>query len=247
MEKKELLKNLSVFKNNIHIQNFSNKIINYDDKTLYFGTGLASCHESSIGFGIEILCTILTALWLKEKYGLTQVIHEISTIGYNISEENKKKLIVSEKKIIENMIKNLSLENDYKLNFSHEYHESEEFNDIKKFVTEKLKEFWANEKFSEIGNYTILQISGMKYLYENYNTRIKLGWITDKKAPLSDVTSNDINKLINESHLNEYYFDQDGNKVTGEYQINGYTYYFSEEGIFDKWIKHYKRKGHYIL
>ena len=31
----------------------------------------------------------------------------------------------------------------------------------------------------------------------------------------------------------EYYFDQDGNKVTGEYVINGYTYYFTEDGVFD--------------
>jgi len=32
----------------------------------------------------------------------------------------------------------------------------------------------------------------------------------------------------------EFYFDQDGKKVTGEYKINGVTYYFTEDGIFDK-------------
>lgn len=31
----------------------------------------------------------------------------------------------------------------------------------------------------------------------------------------------------------DYYFDEDGNKVTGEYQINGGTYYFSKDGVFD--------------
>lgn len=35
------------------------------------------------------------------------------------------------------------------------------------------------------------------------------------------------------SNDKEYYFDAEGNKVTGEYKINGYTYYFSEEGVFE--------------
>lgn len=34
-------------------------------------------------------------------------------------------------------------------------------------------------------------------------------------------------------HGNEYYFNQDGKKVTGEYEFDGRTYYFTEEGIFD--------------
>ena len=32
----------------------------------------------------------------------------------------------------------------------------------------------------------------------------------------------------------EYYFDEEGKKVTGEYEIEGVTYYFTEEGVFDK-------------
>ncbi len=34
-------------------------------------------------------------------------------------------------------------------------------------------------------------------------------------------------------HGDEYYFDQDGHKVTGECEIGGRTYYFTEDGIFD--------------
>ena len=31
----------------------------------------------------------------------------------------------------------------------------------------------------------------------------------------------------------DYYFDENGKKVTGEYEISGRTYYFTEEGVFD--------------
>lgn len=31
----------------------------------------------------------------------------------------------------------------------------------------------------------------------------------------------------------DYYFDEMGNKVAGEYVINGYTYYFTDDGVFD--------------
>lgn len=177
------------------------------DSTLYFGTGLASVNEPSSGFGVEFLNTVLTALWLQRQLGFKKVIHEISTVGYNIDEETRKRLIAQEKFIVQNLIRNLHLENIYQLNFSHDYHNSDEFNAIKQYVDEKLAEFSENENFKEIGTYTALQLSGMKYLYDKENTRIKLGWITDKKAPMDTVGRENANELINKGHLNEYYFD----------------------------------------
>jgi hypothetical protein len=40
---------------------------------MYFGTGLASVGAPSLGFGVEILGTILASLWLKRNLGLDKV------------------------------------------------------------------------------------------------------------------------------------------------------------------------------
>ena len=87
------------------------------DSTLYFGTGLASVNEASSGFGVEFLNTVLTAIWLQRQLGFKKVIHEISTVGYNIDEETRKKLILQEKFIVENLVRNLKLQDKYQLNF----------------------------------------------------------------------------------------------------------------------------------
>ena len=177
------------------------------DSTLYFGTGLASVNEASSGFGVEFLYTVLTSLWLQRQLGFKKVIHEISTVGYNIDEEKRKRLIAQEEFIVQNLIRNLHLEDKYQLNFSHNYHNSREFNNIKGYVDAILSEFSEISNFSEIGRYTALQLTGMKYLYDKENTRIKLGWITDKKSPMDSVSRENVIELINKGHLNEYYFD----------------------------------------
>lgn len=177
------------------------------DSTLYFGTGLASVNEASSGFGVEFLNTVLTSLWLQRQLGFKKVIHEISTVGYNIDEEKRKRLIAQEEFIVQNLIRNLHLEDKYQLNFSHNYHNSREFNNIKGYVDAILSEFSEISNFSEIGRYTALQLTGMKYLYDKENTRIKLGWITDKKSPMDSVSRENVIELINKGHLNEYYFD----------------------------------------
>lgn len=177
------------------------------DSTLYFGTGLASVNEASSGFGVEFLNTVLTSLWLQRQLGFKKVIHEISTVGYNIDEEKRKRLIAQEEFIVQNLIRNLHLEDKYQLNFSHNYHNSREFNNIKGYVDAILSEFSEISNFSEIGRYTALQLTGIKYLYDKENTRIKLGWITDKKSPMDSVSRENVIELINKGHLNEYYFD----------------------------------------
>lgn len=208
-ELKKRLENFSTFKSTGKTM-FLDESLTKDeikDSTLYFGTGLASVNEASAGFGVEFLNTVLTALWLQKQLGFKKVIHEISTVGYNIDEQSRNRLIAQENFIVENLIRNLHLEDKYQLNFSHKYHNSREFNDIKAYVDAILSQFSENENFDKIGNYTALQLTGMKYLYNKEDTRIKLGWITDKKFPLSTVNKEDVTELINKGHLNEYYFD----------------------------------------
>lgn len=209
MDIKEKLETFPTFKTTSKSM-FWDKALTKDeikDSTLYFGTGLASVNEASSGFGVEFLNTVLTALWLQKQLGFKKVIHEISTVGYNIDEETRRRLIAQETFIVQNLIRNLHLEDIYQLNFSHNYHNSYEFNAIKEYVDRKLSEFKGNKNFNAIGTYTALQLAGMKYLYDKENTRIKLGWITDKKAPMKTIEKEDADELINKGHLNEYYFD----------------------------------------
>lgn len=203
----EKIESLETLKKNIQLQYFSDNNYDFTNKTMYFGTGLASVGAPSLGFGVEILGTILASLWLKRNLGLDKVIHEISTIGYNIDEETRLKLIDKEKRIIDNLIKNLQIEDSYVLLFSHDYHKDKEFNEIFPSVEESLSIFKNTGAFETIGGYTALQITGMKYLYNKYDTRLKLGWITDKKEPLGEVTKEQAEKMIEIGHLNEYYFD----------------------------------------
>lgn len=217
MTNTEKIESLTILKKNIQLQYFKNQNYNFNNKTMYFGTGLASVDSPSMGFGIELLATMFTSLWLKRELGLSKVIHEISTIGYNIDEVTREKLIIEEKNIIDRIIKNLNIEGSYELFFSHDYHDCEEFNNIHKSVEKKLSKFSYVPNFDEINRYTSLQITGMKHLYDKYDTRLKLGWITDKKLPLDEVLDDDVKCLIETGHLNEYYFD------------NMYRYVFSDD------------------
>ena len=175
--------------------------------SLYFGTGLASLNKPSIGFGVEFLNTVFTALWLRKNIGLKKVIHEISTIGYNIDDKTRERLITEEKEVVESMVKNLNLGDVYQLNFSHDYHLSPEFKGIHENVIAKFAAFDSNSLFDQIKDYTTLQIAGMKYLYESEKNVFKLGWITDKASPADYVDAQKVTELINKGHLNEYYFD----------------------------------------
>ena len=203
----EKIESLSTFKKVLKSQCFYSDNYDFSNSTLYFGTGLASVNNPSSGFGVEILMTILTALWLKKNLGFDKVIHEISTVGYNINSSEREALILEEGEFINKLIKALHLEDSYVLNFSHDYHNSEIFKKIQGEVEDKMKQFKSLDNFGEIGLYTVLQVTGMKYLYDNYKTRIKLGWITDKRPPLENVSSAVVADLINVGHLNEYYFD----------------------------------------
>ncbi len=66
---------------------------------------------------------------------------------------------------------------------------------------------------------------------ENLTEKNEIGeWEGDKFKKIDGTYAAGEFIILNED---EYYFDQSGNKVTGEYEIDGRTYYFTEEGIFD--------------
>ena len=174
---------------------------------VYFGTGLASAREESQGFGFEMLSPALTALVTMKELRADGVLHEIGTVGYNISEEQHGRLIEEQINLIINMVENLGLESVYEVEFSHSYHDREEFKAIKSEVEDKMRVFRELPNYKRYGGYTLIQIAQMKYLHETENTSIKVGWIIGSKPSLGTIGEYEVEELINQGSLNEYFFD----------------------------------------
>jgi len=174
---------------------------------VYFGTGLASAKEVSCGFGFELLNMVLTALIFKEEFGADSILHEIGTVGYDISEKQRVKLIEEQLKLIMNMTRNLGIENIYNIKLSHSYQNHDFFKCVLQDAETKMRPFHDLANFQRCGKYIVLQIAQMKYLYDIEKAKIKVGWIIGNKPVLEKVDSDKVGTLINQGHLNEYYFD----------------------------------------
>ena len=175
--------------------------------TLYFGTGLASTKEPSQGFGFEFLTTILSAIWLQQKFGFRAIIHEISTVGFSIKEEEKAPLLQQERTVVDRIISALGVSQHYEVIYSERYHEDRRFHDIENIVASKLSTLDGIPRFQDFKRYSILQITGMRYLYETRMTRVKVGWITDAKVPPAAVSKEFLEPFIQKCVINEFYFD----------------------------------------
>ena len=186
----------------------SQKINDYQQDTkVFFGTGLATTTAPSLGFGIDVLSTILTALEVKRKIGAKQVLHLISTTGYSIGEVTKEELIKKQKEVINTIISNLGITNEYKLICSEDFINTEEFKRIHEQIKIKLSEFYEMEDFEEIGEYTILQTAICKYLYEAEHATVKIGWTTKECEKEESISNERVRELIESGRLNEIYFD----------------------------------------
>lgn len=71
----------------------------------------------------------------------------------------------------------------------------------------RLRLFNDLPNFQKYGNYTIIQTAQMKYLYDTEKAMIKVGWIIGNKPVIEVVDTGHVVTLINQGHLNEYYFD----------------------------------------
>ncbi|MCL2719557.1 MAG: hypothetical protein FWE14_12340 [Lachnospiraceae bacterium] len=176
-------------------------------KKVYFGTGLASAKEVSRGFGFELINMILTALILTEKFGACGILHEIGTVGYEISGKQCEILVKEQLKCIKVLTRNLCIDDIYEVKLSHTYQGSYYFKCILQEVMCKMKTFNDIPNFQRYGKYIKLQIAQMKYLYEIEKAVIKVGWIIGNNPLLKSVDETMVRIFINQGKLNEYYFD----------------------------------------
>lgn len=127
--------------------------IDLGDKSVFFGTGLASTENLSKGFGIDIFSTIFSALKVRDILNAKKVIHLINNEGYNITEEQAKVLIEEQKEIIGGIIRNLGLEEKYQLILSSDFTDKEDFKKLKEKVGNILRDFKEKEIDEKLKEY----------------------------------------------------------------------------------------------
>lgn len=118
---------------------------------------------------------------------------------------------------------------------------------LEEIQTEAAYEIFTDGDLAQEGTYELaLKWSDAiaEKLSSEWKSKIKVeisaGELTVKNK-FGDWEGNKFKKLDESYAVNEfitsegkdYFFDAEGNKVSGEYQINGLTYYFSDEGVFD--------------
>ncbi|MCL2062453.1 MAG: hypothetical protein FWH03_07530 [Firmicutes bacterium] len=174
---------------------------------VYFGTGLASSKEESLGFGFEFLNMVLSALVLKQQLNADGILHDIATVGYNISCISRYNLIKEQLRILRIMTHNLNAQDFYTVKLSHCYHDCTVFKSILQNVRYQMRVFSDLTNFTKFGFYTTLQIAQMKYLYQTQNAVVKLGWTIGNKQVSDTLSKTAAAQLIQEGKLSEHYFD----------------------------------------
>ena len=206
MNKTEEIKQMNNLKDYCLSENLDKE--NTENRAVFFGTGLASTQAPSLGFGVDILSTILTSLKVKRILGAKEVLHLISTTGYNVSEDTRENIIKKQKDIMEKIIQNLGIGSEYRLVLSSEFINSQQFLKIKKDVEKKLSIFDDTINFDKYGSYTILQTAISKYLYEKEGAILKTGWCVRNTERPAVVSEEYAKELIEGGHLNEIFFDE---------------------------------------
>lgn len=82
-----------------------------------------------------------------------------------------------------------------------------QYKEFLSFTRNRLQELFYNFPNSEnIINYTTHQLAGMKLLYEDYNVRVKLGWITNKDRHCENLSKDYFFPFFKKQKLNEFFF-----------------------------------------
>ncbi|MCL2621564.1 MAG: hypothetical protein FWD32_00840 [Firmicutes bacterium] len=188
------------------------KELNLKSKQIYFGTGLASMKAQSIGLGLGTLGMILTAAKEGKKNNTTQILHEIG-IGYNLTEEERIRLVDEQMKIYNKLtdgLYRLKMIDGNKISLKHkvwtpEYLASQDFTKALAQTENILQSSFANiANYATLKKYTAIQTAGVRLAIEN-GAVCKIGWTPN--GSVKDLQKQSIQSLIENNRINEYYFD----------------------------------------
>jgi hypothetical protein len=143
-------------------------------KTLYFGVGLCTTKEMSVGIPVDFLGLIATAEAIRRVLGFGKIIQLIADShaksNHFVSDEEVDKKAREFKELSLKIAKNSGLEGKYEVILASDIDSSSEY-----------KEILASISVDGIHEYARREWTDMEYLARNYNTCLKVSWMMPLK------------------------------------------------------------------
>lgn len=143
-------------------------------KTLYFGTGLCTTKEMSVGTPFDFLGLVATAEAIRRVLGFGKIIQLIADShaksNHFVSDEEVDKKAREFKELSLKMARNLGLEGTYEVILASEIDSSSEYKEILAGISVEGTHDYARREWAD-----------MEYLARNYNTCLKVSWMMPLK------------------------------------------------------------------
>lgn len=143
-------------------------------KSLFFGIGLCTTKEMSVGLPFDFLGLVATAEALRRTLGFGKIIQLIADshakTNHFVSDAEVDKKAHALKELSLKIAKNLGLEGKYEVILASEIDSSPEYKKIEKNIPADGSPEYARKEWTD-----------MEYLAHTYNTRLKVSWIMPLK------------------------------------------------------------------
>ncbi len=170
--------------------------------TIYYGTGLTTPKEISVGLPFDVLGMILVAERIKKTLGLKEIFHHVADTHAKTNEWIDSEEVDRRAKITKEMLlkvaKNLDLEG-YNVVLSSEFDQTPEYNDLVEYF----------KKNSQEHEYVIREMADMEWYRTKHGTTVKMGWI--------------IQASETEAGFDERLFDKEYSRIKGDQLSFVYT------------------------
>ncbi len=143
------------------------------EKSIYYGTGIATPDYLSVGLPFDVLGMILLNEKIRRSAGFSQVFHHIAdthakTNSWADSKEVDS-MAITVRSTLEEVFKNLGLDN-FKVVLSSDF-------DQKKEYAMLLKDFQESDKHAYVKH----EMADMEWYRQNHNVVLKTGWVIQSK------------------------------------------------------------------
>lgn len=210
----------TILNDDLTIKDFAEMSKNINQSIL-LATGLSCEAGKSQGIPFDVLGFFSSAEVIKKTLGYKGIIHLIAdeharSKGFDDKNFASNEELIYEaelqKKLYETLAEKLGIQTTYKIVFASEYHNSKEFQELKKTVESKLP---VNIK-EGITPYTQLEIADIEYFRKYKNADIKISWVlheSDKGAKRDETSYDNFNKKV--------FPENEGNDISFIYTKSG--------------------------
>ena len=183
-----------------------------------YGSGIGSLTTPSHKLGLGVLFQHLKSLQTAKEQGKKSIIKQFATVGYNITSDDRNRIIANREPIWDRLVENASKLNVLNKDGSEygpihveifpstEHGNYPYFHEALKEVEYRARAFNHLPEFAQSKDYSILQTAQFLNFLNEYGDLTKVGWSFDKKHP--DLDESGLATLIKRGVRSEYFFDQ---------------------------------------